>query len=79
MKKLLLLSSIVALFSMTSCTKNTGELLGVQRRAEWFDIDPFGMLYTDSRRISSVSEYGSGSRSSSSESSDESSDESSHM
>jgi formylglycine-generating enzyme len=45
MKKLLLLGFVVALFSMTSCTKSTGELVGVNPRAEWFDIDPFGMLY----------------------------------
>ena len=42
MKKLLLLGSIVTL---ASCQQSTGELVGVHPRAEWFDIDPFGMLY----------------------------------
>ena len=42
MKKLLLLSSIIAL---AGCSKSTGELVGVGPREEWFDIDPFGMLY----------------------------------
>ncbi|HET6224906.1 MAG TPA: SUMF1/EgtB/PvdO family nonheme iron enzyme [Bacteroidia bacterium] len=45
MKKLLMLSSAVVLLGTTSCTKSTGELVGVHPRPEWFDIDPFGMLY----------------------------------
>src|SRR4051812_1762947 len=45
MKKLLMLSSVVVLLSTTSCTKSTGELVGVHPRPEWFDVDPFGMLY----------------------------------
>lgn len=43
MKKLLLLCFLVVLAS--SCEKSSGELIGVQPRGEWFDIDPFGMLY----------------------------------
>ncbi len=43
MKKLLLLSSVVVLAA--GCTKSSGELVGVHPREEWFDIDPFGMLY----------------------------------
>jgi len=43
MKKLLLFTLVVILFS--SCEKRTGELVGVQPRPEWYDIDPFGMLY----------------------------------
>jgi sulfatase modifying factor 1 len=45
MKKLLLLGSVIVVLGMTSCTKNTGELVGVHPRSEWFDVDPFGMLY----------------------------------
>ncbi|OFY87199.1 MAG: gliding motility-associated lipoprotein [Bacteroidetes bacterium RIFCSPLOWO2_12_FULL_35_15] len=44
MKKLLLLGSLVAVLG-TSCVKSSGELVGVHPRTEWFDIDPFGMLY----------------------------------
>ena len=44
MKKLLLLGSVVAI-AFTSCKTSTGELVGVHPRPEWFDIDPFGMLY----------------------------------
>ena len=43
MKKLLLFGSLVVLAS--GCEKSSGELIGVNPRAEWFDIDPFGMLY----------------------------------
>ncbi|HRG39534.1 MAG TPA: SUMF1/EgtB/PvdO family nonheme iron enzyme, partial [Bacteroidia bacterium] len=45
MKKLLMLGSAVVLLGTTSCTKSTGELVGVHPRPEWFDVDPFGMLY----------------------------------
>lgn len=45
MKKLLMLSSAVVLLATTSCTKSTGELVGVHPRPEWYDVDPFGMLY----------------------------------
>lgn len=44
MKKLLFLGSVVSVLG-TSCTKNTGELVGVQPRPEWYDVDPYGMLY----------------------------------
>ena len=44
MKKLLLLGSMVAI-AFTGCKTSTGELVGVHPRPEWFDIDPFGMLY----------------------------------
>lgn len=45
MKKFILLGSI-AIIAGTGC-KNTsnGELMGVQGRPEWFDVDPFGMLH----------------------------------
>ena len=44
MKKLLLLGSVAAI-AFTGCKTSTGELVGVHPRPEWFDIDPFGMLY----------------------------------
>ncbi|MEO6902725.1 MAG: SUMF1/EgtB/PvdO family nonheme iron enzyme [Bacteroidia bacterium] len=44
MKKLLFLGSVVSVLG-TSCTKNTGELVGVQPRPEWYDVDPYGMQY----------------------------------
>lgn len=40
-----MLGSAVVLLGTTSCTKSTGELVGVHPRPEWFDVDPFGMLY----------------------------------
>lgn len=45
MKKFILLGSM-AVIAITGC-KNTsnGELMGVQNRPEWFDVDPFGMLH----------------------------------
>ncbi len=43
MKKLLLLGSFVAL--VASCNKGSGELVGVLGRPEWFQPDPFGMLF----------------------------------
>lgn len=44
MKKAILFSSIV-LIAATGCKTSTGELVGVQGRPEWYDIDPFGMLH----------------------------------
>src|SRR3954471_11852796 len=45
MKKLLLLGSMVAI-AVTGCKQGPpGELVGVHPRMDWFDIDPFGMLY----------------------------------
>src|ERR1019366_4561839 len=44
MKKLLLVGSIVAV-ATTGCKTSTGELVGVHPRPQWWDIDPFGMLY----------------------------------
>lgn len=44
MKKLLFLGFIVAI-ATTGCKTNTGELVGAQGRYQWWDIDPFGMLY----------------------------------
>ncbi len=44
MKKLLLLGSIVAI-TTSGCKTSTGELVGSQPRTQWWDVDPFGMLY----------------------------------
>ncbi len=43
MKKLLILASFVAV--VTGCNSYTGELIGVQHREQWYQPDPFGMLY----------------------------------
>ena len=43
MKKLLLLASFIAI--VAGCNKGNGELIGVQGREEWFQPDPFGMLW----------------------------------
>jgi formylglycine-generating enzyme required for sulfatase activity len=43
MKKLVLFCFILVLAS--GCEKSSGELLGVGPRPEWFDIDPYGMLF----------------------------------
>ena len=43
MKKLLILASFVAI--VTGCNSYTGELIGVKGRDEWFQPDPYGMLY----------------------------------
>ena len=43
MKKLLLFCALLILAS--GCEKSSGELIGVGPRPEWFDIDPFGMLF----------------------------------
>jgi gliding motility-associated lipoprotein GldK len=46
MKKLLLFVFGSGLLVMSSCaTDGGGELIGVQGREEWFQKDPFGMLY----------------------------------
>lgn len=42
MKRLLVLLSIVMLYA---CSKGNGELIGVQGREEWYQPDPFGMLF----------------------------------
>ena len=43
MKKLLILGAFVAI--VTGCNQGNGELIGVQGRSEWFQPDPYGMLY----------------------------------
>lgn len=43
MKKLLLLASFIAV--VAGCNTGNGELIGVQGREEWFQPDPFGMLW----------------------------------
>jgi len=42
MKGILILLAIVILYS---CSKENGELIGVQGREEWYQPDPFGMLF----------------------------------
>ncbi len=42
MKRVLILLAIVVLYS---CSKGNGELIGVQGREEWYQPDPFGMLF----------------------------------
>ncbi len=42
MKRVLVLLAIVILYS---CSKGNGELVGVQGREEWYQPDPFGMLF----------------------------------
>ncbi len=42
MKRLLVLLAIVTLYA---CSRGNGELIGVQDRGEWFQPDPFGMLF----------------------------------
>ncbi len=42
MKRILVLLAIVILYS---CSKENGELIGVQGREEWYQPDPFGMLF----------------------------------
>lgn len=42
MKRILVLLSIVVLYA---CNKGNGELVGVQGREEWFQNDPYGMLF----------------------------------
>src|ERR1035437_9080439 len=44
MKKFILLGSMVAITGI-GCKTSTGELVGVQPRTQWFDVDPFGMLH----------------------------------
>jgi formylglycine-generating enzyme required for sulfatase activity len=44
MKKVILLSSIVALLSACGGSGN-GELIGVQKRQIWNPTDPYGMVY----------------------------------
>lgn len=42
MKRVLVLLSIVVLYG---CSQGNGELIGVQGREEWYQPDPFGMLF----------------------------------
>ena len=42
MKRILILITIAALYA---CSKGNGELIGVQGREEWYQPDPFGMLF----------------------------------
>src|SRR4051812_49284856 len=44
MKKLLFLGGLIV-FLATGCSKSSGELIGVSKGSEWFDVDPFGMVY----------------------------------
>jgi len=45
MKKVLLLMSVVSIVLCGCGSMGTGELIGVQGRAPWFQPDPYGMLY----------------------------------
>ena len=42
MKRILILLAVVVLYA---CSKGNGELIGAQGREEWFQPDPFGMLF----------------------------------
>ncbi|MBL4667721.1 MAG: SUMF1/EgtB/PvdO family nonheme iron enzyme, partial [Flavobacteriales bacterium] len=42
MKRILVLLAVVILYS---CSKGNGELIGVQDRGQWYQPDPFGMLF----------------------------------
>jgi gliding motility-associated lipoprotein GldK len=42
MKRILILLAVVVLYA---CSKGNGELIGVQGRDEWYQPDPFGMLF----------------------------------
>lgn len=42
MKRLLILLTVVVLYA---CSKGNGELIGVQGREDWYQPDPFGMLF----------------------------------
>jgi sulfatase modifying factor 1 len=44
MKRILILLTI-AMATLYSCSKGNGELIGVQGREEWYQPDPFGMLF----------------------------------
>ena len=43
MKKLMFLS--LAALGLAACNSDTGELVGVKDRKEWFPTDPLGMVY----------------------------------
>lgn len=46
MKKLFGILSIAALLITSSCgTGPSGDLIGVQNRPEWYDVDPYGTVY----------------------------------
>lgn len=44
MKRILIVLTI-AITTLYSCSKGNGELIGVQGREEWYQPDPFGMLF----------------------------------
>lgn len=43
MKKIIPIS--ILSFGLFACSKDTGELIGVQGREPWYQPDPYGMLY----------------------------------
>lgn len=45
MKKIILLSSVVALLSACGNSGGNGELIGVQKRQSWNPTDPYGMVF----------------------------------
>lgn len=45
MKKFIFLGSMVVIAATGCKNSGNGELMGVQGRPEWFDVDPFGMLH----------------------------------
>ena len=45
MKKLILLGAMVIITATACKNRSNGELMGVQGRPDWYDVDPFGMLY----------------------------------
>ena len=45
MKRVLTFMTILTIAVLYSCSKGNGELIGVQGREEWYQPDPFGMLF----------------------------------
>ncbi len=45
MKRVLIFMTILTIGVLYSCSKGNGELIGVQGREEWYQPDPFGMLF----------------------------------
>lgn len=45
MKRVLIFMTILTIAVLYSCSKGNGELIGVQGREEWYQPDPFGMLF----------------------------------